>query len=293
MIHLRVTVLGTTELLDPSAYGAGALLRWESSPTEGGSYAEGGSVPLVAGQSLYDIWDAAGTPGVWYKTRVSDAAAATFSPYSDPQEGGTSDAYASLEDVLALFNTPVKEARHSRLESLLATTAEEINEELGRDYFRHPAVSGTETRTFNNARYGSVICVHSGVVSLDSLEVRAGPTSTYETVDPTDIQLEPLNPDLGRPYDHIRLLGVVSRLVFPVGSAGLRATGVFGWATPPKALVEANAERTRQIYSMDGSYSGSAVGPDEYGAPRPFTPLPDVLYRFMRRETERYLGCTL
>ena len=82
MIHLSVTVANTAELLATQAYGAGALLRWESAATLGGIYTEGGTVPLVSGTSLYDVWDPAGTATTFYRTRVSDAAGSTFSAYS-------------------------------------------------------------------------------------------------------------------------------------------------------------------------------------------------------------------
>jgi hypothetical protein len=84
MIHLTITVSNTDELLNAEAYDAGALLRWESCATVDGSYAEGGTVALVSGTSLYEIWDTAGVAGTFYKTRISDAGGATFSPYSEP-----------------------------------------------------------------------------------------------------------------------------------------------------------------------------------------------------------------
>ncbi len=84
MIHLIVEVANPAELLDPEAYDAGALLRWESSATIDGTYVEGGSEALLVDQFLYDIWDDAGTSTTWYRTRISDSGATTFSPYSEP-----------------------------------------------------------------------------------------------------------------------------------------------------------------------------------------------------------------
>jgi hypothetical protein len=84
VIHIIVYVADTAELLSAPAYGAGALLRWESAPTIDGTFTEGATIPLVAGISAYDIWDAAGVEGMWYRTRISNAAATTFSPYKGP-----------------------------------------------------------------------------------------------------------------------------------------------------------------------------------------------------------------
>jgi hypothetical protein len=83
MIHLQVTVDNTTELLDPNAYGAGALLRWESSADPNGPYVEGGTLGLNPGQSVYDVWDSNGTTLTWYRTRTSNSGGTSFSAYSD------------------------------------------------------------------------------------------------------------------------------------------------------------------------------------------------------------------
>lgn len=108
MIHLTVTVENTAELLATEAYGAGALLRWESAATEAGTYAEGGTVALVAGVSVYDVWDAAGVVGTWYRTRISNGAATTFSPYSAPREGGLTSV-VSITEMRALVNTSLSD----------------------------------------------------------------------------------------------------------------------------------------------------------------------------------------
>ena len=84
MIHLTITVSNTDELLNASAYGAGALLRWESCATVDGTYVEGGTVALVSGTSLYEVWHTAGVASTFYRTRISDGAGTSFSPYSEP-----------------------------------------------------------------------------------------------------------------------------------------------------------------------------------------------------------------
>jgi hypothetical protein len=83
MIHLQVTVDNAAELLDTNAYGAGALLRWESGTSLAGPFTEGATLPLVASQTVYDVWDPNGTETTWYRTRTSNSASTSFSEYSN------------------------------------------------------------------------------------------------------------------------------------------------------------------------------------------------------------------
>jgi hypothetical protein len=123
MIHLEVVVADTADLLDPSAYDAGALLRWESSATIAGVYVEGGTVALVADVSLYDIWDSAGVLGTWYRTRISDAGGTTFSPYSTPFQTAEHGLYLSVDQFRLLAPSTLTD---EALLILLDAAAEEI-----------------------------------------------------------------------------------------------------------------------------------------------------------------------
>jgi hypothetical protein len=97
---LELTVDNAAELLEVSAFGAGALLRVETSATETGSYAEFATVPLVASTRFYTVFHAAGVSGSWYRSRYSTAAPgapADYSTYSAPFRAPPRDeAYASL-----------------------------------------------------------------------------------------------------------------------------------------------------------------------------------------------------
>ena len=103
MRHLEIEITNTAELLAPEAYGGGALLRWERSATEAGAYVEGGTVALVAGSSLYDVWDAAGIETTWYRWRISNTGGTTFSAYSAPLSPVTS--LVSIAEVRALVKS--------------------------------------------------------------------------------------------------------------------------------------------------------------------------------------------
>jgi hypothetical protein len=123
MIHLEVIVPDTSDLLDPNAYDSGALLRWESSATVDGAYVEGGTIALVADVSLYDIWDAAGAVGTWYRTRISDAGGTTFSAYSSPFQTAEHGLYLSADQFRLLAPTSLTD---EALLILLDAAAQEI-----------------------------------------------------------------------------------------------------------------------------------------------------------------------
>lgn len=107
MRHLEIEVTNADELLATEAYGAGALLRWERAPAAAGTWVEGGTEPLVAGVTIYDVWDDAGVETDWYRTRVSDALGTTFSVYSVPRSPVTS--VTSLAEVRALVTTSLSD----------------------------------------------------------------------------------------------------------------------------------------------------------------------------------------
>jgi hypothetical protein len=132
MIHLEVYVADTAELLATPAYGAGAPLHWESSATQGGTYVEGGTVPLVSGVSLYDIWDPNGVVGMWYRTRVSNVGETTFSEYSGTFQGGLAHNLVTAADVRALIpNALTDDQLQAVIDREEAYVANELNWPVG------------------------------------------------------------------------------------------------------------------------------------------------------------------
>ena len=129
MIHLTVIVTNPAELLDAEAYDAGALLRWESSATIDGTYVEGGTVALVAGTFLYDVWDDPGTTTTWYRTRVSNAGGTVFSPYSAPFQPASAQLYLSLDQFRAF--EPASTLSDESLLILLQASAADIVNAIG------------------------------------------------------------------------------------------------------------------------------------------------------------------
>lgn len=206
-------------------------------------------------------------------------------------------AYAELEDVLAFFSTPPKGARLERLDGLLGTAAEELNGELRRDYYRHPTTG--EATWLVDGEGGRVLHLHRGIVSLSLVEISLDRGQTFVELAATDWLLKgdsPTSSDAppdGEPYFHLVLTPYATYTTWPVGDAVIRLTGAYGWSTPPRPLIEGNAERVRQIAFADPSYQGF-IPVDEEGYGRPMVSSgrwPDVLYKFMQRENDRFYAC--
>lgn len=300
MLHLQVSVTNPAELLAAGAYGPGALLRWESSPTGTGSWTEGGTAALAADATLYDVWDPAGAVGTWYRTRVSNAANTVDSDYSAAFQGGVPTRYAELDDLLPLFETAPLPRRYGRLLSLLDTATRQVVEECGgRDYFRKPA-TGTAT-WLANGNGTATLHVHEGLVQLDLLELSFDGGRTYVTVAATDYILvgdspsstEP--PPPGEPFFHVRFTGFGSYTTFPPVVRAARLTGARGWSRWPVTLTEATAQRARQLAFASAGYSGSeAGGQDEFGRTSATDRFwPQSLYNFLSRDHERFIGCSV
>lgn len=171
MIHLTVTVADTADLLAVPAYGAGALLRWESAALAAGPFVEGGTVALVALTSLYDIWDAAGVAGVtWYRTRVSNAGGTTFSAYSAPTLPGSE--WASLTvDQLRLFVT--SQLPDEALTTLLSAAAAAITGVAGATGEVTEYLTGGYTRIVVGRQIGTLTSVTENDVLLTVTDYRA------------------------------------------------------------------------------------------------------------------------
>lgn len=304
MVRVDVWLPDPAGALATGAFGAGALIRIERADVDGlgvlGAYAEVHTLAIVATALQYQWWDAAGLATSSYRWRISNAGGTTLSPYSDPF-AGTNPAgalvpprtYATLDQVLALFETAPSISRQRRLAALLGTVTDEIIGEFdGRDYFQHPA-TGTET-WYADGRGDRVLHLHDGLISLTTLEISLDLGQTFSVVPNTEYWLFGDNPQsaesipAGEPYFHVILRPFGTFYVFPSGPRLVRLTGVRGWPAIPTALSEGCAERVRQIAFADPSYQGSIPGDDDYGRPVVTARWPQVLYNFLQSERERF-----
>lgn len=286
MNPLRINV--DPELLETGKYGAGALVRIERSSTGGGAgYAEIGTAPLVANQLVVEYDDATGTTSHWYRTRYSNSTNTAQSEYGPEFQPVTPSAYATVEDFTDTFEIPPVAARVRRIAGALEEASAMIGAAIGWDFYRHPA-TGTEQRTYDVQRNTRRLCVHGGVVSLTSVEVRYGPDDAWQTVDTDDWNLDPRNPMTGEAAGHVALTGDGAWPVFPAGVATVRLTGAFGYAAVPVDVRRATVALARQIYRADATTPGGLAGPDEWGGGQMPRGWPDDAYRVVDRFRRLY-----
>lgn len=299
-IKVIVTVLAPDDALSAAGYGPGALARLERAATEAGAYAEISTTALVASTYEYEIWDVAGAVTSWYRWRISNAGNTAQSAYSDAFQGidaaavTASLAYANLDDLLATFQQPVTDSRRlARSVQALIDGASQIHDELGFDFFRHPQ-AGTEARYFHGDGRQR-LCVHpDGIASsVYTVEISFDRGISYQAVPTADTFLEPLNPLVGMPWDHIAFSGVGTYGAFPVGPRAVRVTTAFGWAEVPPSVRRANLSRARQLLAMDPSLPGGPVGPDQLGRPVGFERLPDEMWRLINARRGHTQFCSI
>jgi hypothetical protein len=197
--------------------------------------------------------------------------------------------YARLQQLQDLFETTPRDSSSPRLISALNIATDELVEELaGRDYFRHPAAADDDPETWSPSPVdidGAVLHCHYGIVELTTLTVSDEERTDYDLrgSSPSDA------PGYGEPAFHV----VLRSGRFPRDASKTELEGVRGWPAIPAALVEACAERARQIAYGDGGFAGAVSGADgmvevpAFGTDR----WPQVFFRFLKRERGRFSAC--
>lgn len=276
--RLLLNVDNPASLLGATAYGPGALLRWERASAQGGPYAEGGTVALVAGTTQYEVWDASGTSATWYRTRVSNATNTVQSEYGVPFEPATV-AYATVDEFLKGFEAARPAAsRYNRILDCLVEASDAITAAVGWDFYPHP-VSGTEARIYHGTG-DKRLHVHQGIVSLSLVEIAMGPDLAYQPLAASDWYLEPLVVEPGEPYDHLMLAEFQHWWYIPYGQRRVRLTGQFGYTAIPRRVRSGTIALARQLYRADSTTPGGMPGPDEFGTIGPIPHgWPDATYR--------------
>lgn len=268
-------------LTEPAAdlitgYGAGAKLVLERDTTS--SFLAPSTVsqpPLVSGTEQYEIWDANGSAASWYRSRITNSGGTSFSDWSDAFQATALSAYATVDDVVETMNFGASDqSQYNLIADLLVDATDAINQMCGRDFFRHPQVSGTEARTYqivnpNESNLMRALGMSIDIISLTTVEIADHSTpSTYTTIvaGADGYYLYPEYPATGWPYDDLALssLGeVYSR--FPDGG-NVRLTGVFGFSSVPKLVKRACIDQVREWYRQ-GPGGGGPIGMSALGQP--------------------------
>jgi len=187
---IRVAVDNPDELLNPGAYGAGAVVRLQSAATSTGLFASVTTAPIVSGTTSYTLYDQAGATSTWYRTRYENAGGTVLSDFSALFQVG-SGTYATLTPLkqrLGLSTTDTTD------DALLQTICDQANGYIESMAHRVLAPLGVQTYTFDGFEYlenRRLLLVPHGILTVTAVQVAAYTGQAYITVPISDIFLRP------------------------------------------------------------------------------------------------------
>lgn len=243
---LRVNVDAPDDVLRD--YGAGAKLYWARDNTSStGSFADAsGSTAIVDGQSQYEIFDATGQDGHWYRTRVGDSGGTSFSAWDGPFQGGSLLAYATVDALREALELP-DHSNDNYLADVLRRASAIIDAECGRDFYRHPQVSGTEVRTYHVTSVTDTI--EDDIISISQVEYAPATAEPYSILASGYVLVPSVVDNV--PYDALVLTGLGAITQFEAGYATVRLTGVFGFETVPTIVEAATIQLAVETWAVE------------------------------------------
>ena len=244
---LKITADNPDELLATSAFGSGALIRVESS-TDNVTFSALTTTALVAGQTLYTIYDTTGATGTYYRTRYSNSGGTNFSGYSDTfQANLVFTTYCSLYDVKQRLGiTPTDTTDDENLLQFIDQASSWISGTTKRQFLPDPA-SGTTTYTYDGwdaVEDGRCLLIPEGIRSITTLAVATYTGGSTTTIASGDYFLRPTaqTRDPGWPATEVWISDVPSSSTttpfFAPGFANISITGTFGWASTPSEIED-------------------------------------------------------
>lgn len=277
---IKVTVENAGELLNTGAYGAGALIRIQSSATESGSFANlsgTGSTPTIAlvdGTRIYTGYDPSGTTSLWYKVRYESSDGLRTSDYSAAfQTGGEAGGYlCSLYDAKQRLFPPghTDTTEDEAILGYIVQVSRFIENRTGRRFTPDPA-SGTTTYRFHTR--ASSCCpycgnrslyIGRGVRSVTTLGIATedqpssggtytSATSTDYYIDPPDVERSPGWPGL---WICFRSNASGSETSYYTAAFGAEVTGAFGFAAVPGDIERVALNLVVSLHRERGSVGG-------------------------------------
>lgn len=216
------------------------------------------AVPLVEGQTQYEIYDPAGDAGNWYRTRVTTLSGTQPSEWSIFQAGAPT-AYASVDALRELLQLP-DDSRDNLLSDILRRVTVKINTSLRFDFFRHPQVSGTQVRTYDGANRDTISDLQ-GFASVSQVRwaTRTGGTWTTATVNDWVLRLPAQD---GGPYLSLSISDAGALPYWYSGYGTIEVTGVRGYLSIPEDIEQAALYWAADLYRV-GAYGGSQFGTSE------------------------------
>ncbi len=258
---VSLTATNPDQLLNASAYGAGAVMQVQSGPSSTGAFVDDGVVGLVAATNSYTYYDADGASTTWYRTRYENAAGTISSDWSDVFQADASTALSTYVNVtnLKLRLGITGTTQDVVLDQICDETNQWIESYAGRVLGPVPSA----TYTFDPVNTYSLDVLPMGVQSISLLQTASATGGTLATVSASEYFIRPLNRVNGEPGTRIEMYPAN----FYSGYGTVAVTMVAGFlAVPDDVRGVAIAIATR---AWHGRQSGMAdvVGSDETGEP--------------------------
>lgn len=294
-------LISSADLL--TAFGAGAKLYLERDTTSAfAAPTVVTSTTIVSGTEQIEFTDTSGTTSSWYRVRVGNSGGTTYGDYSTGVQATSLLAYASIDDTIETMSIASSDTKALNLiGDLLIDAAALLNKVCGRDFYRHPQVSGTEVRYYHVIRAGqrsfrAATGESIDIISVTTLRLADSTNGSYTAISAgaTGYWLEPQNPINSEPFTDILLSSNSSSYsFFPAGERIVELTLAGGWSSPPGIAHRANIDLAREWYRQ-GPGGGGPVGISALGQPifGPGTP-PSVVELYKRYGVQRgqaYVG---
>jgi hypothetical protein len=247
---LDITADNPDELLSAGVYGAGAVIRVQSSATEAGVYADlsgTGSTPtiaLVSGTGSYAAYDPAGAATTWYRTRFENVGATRISvdwtdldwaaqPGHAPFQVDAGGGYVTSE-LLKLRANIGDVVDDTLIEQVCAEVNAWIETFTGRILrpftYTNQLFDGWGYPYGDVTDYGRGLMVPNGIRSITSLEVANATGGSFVDIT-ADAFMRSGTPATRIVLSNVPTLGVYT---FLGGYANIRLTGAGGPASVPE-----------------------------------------------------------
>lgn len=270
---VSVIVENADQLLNASMYGAGAIVRLQSS-SDGVTYANETTAALVSGTRLYTLYDTDGTSSTWYRTRYENAGGTSTSDWSDPfVVGGETGGYlCSLYDVEQRLAGVASTNDREQLLEIISQVSAEITGYTGRTLLPETATYRFDALVGQTLdRSLRTLWVDRGIRSITSLSIAADDQpdtgGTFTTLAATEYSLRPstIAREPGWPATSVVILPTSSSWFTP-GINTVEIAGAFGFAAVPPDVQAVAENATIRRYQARGSGVATALGTEDFGA---------------------------
>lgn len=250
-------------------YGAGALIRVQSSPTQAGIYGDVVTIPIVAGISSYAVYDTTATSVTdWYAIRYEAADGDPAGNYSAAFQPMPLDGvYASLSDFNIFLRDSGSDSSEDVMKLLALTAASRaIDTECNRRF--EIAATTATARVFGPPNFLTPDSyVHSYLeiddladkTSIDSVKFDTTGNGDYNTT-VTAYRVGPTNAaSRGLPY---------TRLTFDSGTypprwdESVEVTAKWGWDAVPTTITQACLLQAARFFKRRDAAFGVAGSPE-------------------------------